>query len=197
MSKKQTLSGIALNVLYLAVTFMLLLPILWMAIVAFKPYETQVYTWSGLFGTPFTFANFAKITATSKIWRWIGNSFFISIVQTAVGLLLASLAAFALSVISFKGKKLVTFLILAGLMIPVEAMIMPTYDMMIKLKWVNDYKGLIIPGLALPLAVIIFKQFYDGLPRDLMEAADIDGASIFYVWWKIFLPLSKNTTAAL
>ncbi|MEM1483567.1 carbohydrate ABC transporter permease [Oscillospiraceae bacterium PP1C4] len=186
-----------LSILICCFGLITLLPTIWMVIVAVKPYETNASDLQELFQVPFTFENFVKITSTSKIWRWIFNSFFISCIQTAVGIFLASLAAFGLSVIDFKGKKLAYFLILAGLMIPVEALIMPAYSLMIDLGWINTYKGLIIPGLAIPLAVIIFKQFYDGIPRDLIEASNIDGANILWVWWRIFLPLSRNTTATI
>ncbi len=183
--------------LVIIIGLLMLLPIFWMMISALKAYETNVTTVEGLFLTPFTLNNFTKIVEASKIWRWTFNSFFIATVQSLVGILLASLAAFGLSVIDFKGKKIVYFIILAGLMIPVEAMVIPLFKMMIQLQWVNTYKGLIMPGLALPLGVIIFKQFYDSIPRELIEAASMDGAGIFWVWRKIFLPLSGNTTAAL
>lgn len=195
LSKK--FGRILLTIFFIAIGMIMLIPILWMLIVSFKPYETTVYSVEGLFQTPFVLDNFQKMISTSKMNRWIFNSLFISIVQTSVGLLMSSLAAFALSVIDFKGKRIIFYLVLAGLMIPIEAMIMPTYDMMIKLNWINTYKGLIVPGLATPLGIIIFKQFYDGIPRELIEASNIDGANIFWVWWKVFLPLSKNTTVAL
>ncbi len=188
---------VVVTLLIILIGLTMLLPILWMLIASFKVYETDVTTLHGLFGTSFTVDNFKKIVETSKIWRWTFNSFFIATVQSLVGILLASLAAFALSVIDFKGKKLVYFIILAGLMIPVEALVIPLFKIIIDLQWVNTYKGLILPGLAMPLAVIIFKQFYDSIPRELIEAASMDGASIYWVWYKIFLPLSGNTTSAL
>ncbi|WP_246208590.1 carbohydrate ABC transporter permease [Anaerotalea alkaliphila] len=175
----------------------MLIPMVWMLLVSFKPYESNVTDFMVMLTTKFTMENFLKILDTSRMGRWIFNSFLIAAVQSLVGILLASLAAFALSVIEFKGKKVVFFIILAGLMVPVEALIMPLFSLIISLDWMNTYAGLIMPGLAMPLAVIIFKQFYDGVPRELIEAANMDGAHIFWVWRKIFLPLSGNTTAAL
>jgi multiple sugar transport system permease protein len=197
MIKEMSTGKIVLNILIFLLGLAMLLPLFWMLISALKGYETNVTTLEGLFGTPFTLDNFSKIMETSKIWRWTFNSFFIATVQAVVGIILASLAAFALSVIDFKGKKVVYFIIMAGLMIPVEAMIIPLFKMIIQLHWVNTYQALIMPGLAMPLAVIIFKQFYDSIPRELIEAASMDGANIFWVWRKIFLPLSGNTTSAL
>lgn len=173
------------------------IPLIWMALVSFKPYESSVTEFWGLIRSSYTIDNFLRILETSNIWRWMGNSLLIAAVQSIGGVLLASLAAFALSVIDFRGKNLVMFIVLMGLMIPVEAMIMPLFSLIISLDWMNTYAGLIMPGLAMPLAVIIYKQFYDGVPRELIEAAMMDGANIFWVWRKIFVPLSGNTTAAL
>lgn len=195
--EKFNLGQKSISILVWILGIIMLTPLLWMIIVAFKPYETNVTSIAGLFGTRFTFDNFSKIIETSKVWRWTFNSFFIAFIQATIGILIASLAAFALSVIDFRFKNTTFFIILAGLMIPVEALIMPLFSLIISLNWMNTYKGLIMPGIAMPLAVIIFKQFYDGIPRELIEAASMDGANIFWVWRKVFLPLSKNTTSAL
>ncbi len=195
---KKSISGVSVvTILVWLLVLCMAIPLIWMALVSLKPYESSVTEFSKLIKSPYTIENFRKIMETSKIWRWMFNSLIIASVQSLGGVLLASLAAFALSVIDFRGKNVVLFIVLMGLMIPVEAMIMPLFSIIISLEWMNTYAGLILPGLAMPLAVIIFKQFYDGVPRELIEAANMDGANIFWVWRKVFLPLSGNTTAAL
>lgn len=196
-NKKSSISSLIMTIVIWALIIVMISPIFWMTLVAFKPFESQVTDFGKLLTSGFTLDNFRRIFETSKIGRWMFNSFFIAIIQSSVGIALASLAAFALSVIKFRGRKIIFFIILAGLMIPVEAMIIPLFSLIIELGWVNTYAGLIMPDLAMPLAVIIYKQFYDSIPRELIEAAQMDGANIFWVWRKIFLPLSRNTTAAL
>src|SRR5690606_7416570 len=82
-------------------------------------------------------------------------------------------------------------------MVPVEAKIIPLFQIMIDLGLINSYSSLILPGLAAPLGVFIFKQFYDGIPNELVEAAKIDGANTFRIYRSIFLPLSRSSMAAL
>ena len=176
---------------------LVLIPICWMFIVSLKPENSVVTVLSELFSPPFTIESYLKVNESSLIWRWTWNSVFVGVVQTVLTLLLCSLAAFAVSRISFKGKNIVFLLILAGMMVPVEAIIVPLFSMIVELGWINSYKALIFPGLFLPLGFLILKQFYDGIPTELMEAAKIDGASMLRIWWSVFLPLSRTSMAAL
>lgn len=174
-----------------------LVPLLWMFITSFKEEGSVVTIISELIKPPFTINSYLKVQQTAMILRWSGNSFLIALIQTTGTLIICSLAAFALSQIDFKGKKITFIIILAGLMIPVEATIVPLYTMIVKLGWVNSYKALILPGVALPLGVLILKQFYDSIPKELAEAASIDGANMFKIWSVIFLPLSRTALASL
>lgn len=180
-----------------SLAFLWLIPLLWMLITSFKPEGSVVTIISELLKPPFTLDSYIKVQNSAMILRWTANSFIIALVQTAGTLLVCSLAAFALSQINFKFKKAVFLIILAGLMIPVEATIVPLYTMVVKLGWVNSYKALILPSIALPLGVLILKQFYDNIPKELTEAASIDGAGLFKIWRIIFVPLSKTALASL
>nr|WP_238482764.1 carbohydrate ABC transporter permease [Lederbergia galactosidilytica] len=131
------------------------------------------------------------------MWRWTLNSVIVGGVQTVVTVLFSSWAAYAVSRIEFKGKKLLIAFILAGLMVPMESIVVPLFNMIVDLDWVNSYKALILPGMMLPLAFLILKQFIDQLPKELLEAAEIDGAGPFLTWWKIIFPLSSSSMAAV
>jgi len=173
------------------------IPLLWMLITSFKPEGSVVTVLSELLRPPFTIESYKTVQEQALMGKWTWNSVVVAVIQTFGTLLLCSLAAFALSQIQFKGKKLVFVLIVAGLMVPVEATIIPLFSMIVELNWVNSYSALILPGIALPLGVLILKQFYDSIPKALVEAAKIDGANLFTIWWKIFLPLSRTSMAAL
>ncbi|RWZ54505.1 carbohydrate ABC transporter permease [Halobacillus fulvus] len=177
--------------------FIMLVPLVWMVVTSFKPEGSVVTVIGELIQPPFTLDSYFKVNDTSEIWRWTANSVFVGAVQTAGTLLVSSLAAFAISRIPFKGKNFVFLIILAGLMVPVEATIVPLFSMIADLGWVNTFQALILPGIALPLGVLILKQFYDSIPTELVEAAKMDGASLFTIWYKIFLPLSRTSMAAL
>ena len=120
-----------------------------------------------------------------------------SLVITLVTIVLASMAAFALSRIPFRGRGIVFGLILAGIMVPGTILIVPLFTEMQSLGLVDTYWGIILPQLAAPIAVFIFKQFFDGLPHELEEAAIIDGASRWRIYWQIWMPLSRAAIAAV
>jgi multiple sugar transport system permease protein len=110
---------------------------------------------------------------------------------------LASLVGYALSRIPFRGRAMVFWLIMAGIMIPVEALVVPLFYEVNSLNLVNTYAGIILPQLASPVAVFIFKMYFDGIPREFEEAAIIDGASRLHVYWRIWMPLSRPAVATV
>lgn len=200
MANKKKKSSFGRKLLYVFAFFCVALwltPIVWMFLTSFTPRGGAVTVISELFAPPFSLANFEYVLTNSMIWRWTFNSFLVATITTVLTIILTSLAAFALSRLRFKGRNIVFWLIIAGLMVPVEAMIIPLFQVMIDLNLLNTYGALILPNLALPLGVFILKQFYDGVPNELMEAAKIDGASLLRIYWNIFLPLSKSSMAAL
>ncbi|RUS47415.1 carbohydrate ABC transporter permease [Cohnella sp. AR92] len=181
-------------------SLIMIAPLLWMLISAFKQPGSTVTIIGKLFSTPFSLDSFEKVLkpdGTAMMWRWTLNSVIVGVVQTAVTVVFASWAAFAMSRIPFKGKTVLFALILTGMMVPVESIVVPLFDMVTALGWSNSYKALIWPGMMLPLAFLILKQFIDQLPGELIEAAKIDGAGMFKIWWKMVWPLSRSSMAAV
>jgi multiple sugar transport system permease protein len=194
------LSWLAFGVLIVAAIFWLI-PLLWAVVTALKP-ETQTttvpITWvpeGGLSG--FTLESFWQVLTAGGLVRWYWNSALTSTVITAAVLLLTSLAAFGLSRIPFRGRTVVFWVIIAGLMVPPQILIVPLFMEMDALGFVDTYQGIILPQIASPLGVFIFKQFFDGIPPDLEEAAIVDGASRLRVYWQIWMPLSRPAIAAV
>jgi multiple sugar transport system permease protein len=194
------LSWLAFGVLIVAAIFWLI-PLLWAVVTALKP-ETQTttvpITWvpeGGLSG--FTLESFWQVLTAGGLVRWYWNSALTSTVITAAVLLLTSLAAFGLSRIPFRGRTVVFWVIIAGLMVPPQILIVPLFMEMDTLGFVDTYQGIILPQIASPLGVFIFKQFFDGIPHELEEAAIVDGASRFRVYWQIWLPLARPAIAAV
>ncbi|MNH94169.1 L-arabinose transport system permease protein AraQ [compost metagenome] len=175
-------------------------PVLWMLIAAFKQPGSTVTVLGELFTTKFSMDSFKAVLkpdGTAMMWRWTWNSVIVGVVQTAITVLFSSWAAFAVSRVQFKGKTFIFALILVGMMVPVESIVVPLFDMITEFGWTNSYNALIWPGMMLPLAFLILKQFIDQLPNELLEAAKIDGANIFVIWWKMIWPLSKSSMAAV
>ena len=188
------------GVVYVLLTILSILwiiPILWAIDTAFKP-ESQTttipVTW---FPTHFTLAGFLEVIQAGDLPRWYFNSILTTIAITVLVVVIASMAAFAFSRIPFRGRNIVFWIILAGLMVPAPILIIPLFTEIQTFGLVNSYWAIILPQLASPIAVFIFKQFFDGLPHELEDAAFMDGASPWRVYWQIWLPLSRPAIAAV
>jgi len=164
---------------------------------SFNSFATPVSILRIAFSPPFTFANYIHVSQRAPIWTWTYNSAVVAIVVTFVILITTSMAAYALSKLNFRGGKLVFIIIMSGLMVPIEAIVIPLFLNTVDMGLLNTRTSLILPSLAAPLGVIIMKQFYDGIPNELIEAAKIDGSTYFHTWWSICVPLSRSALAAV
>ncbi len=194
--KRRTANGAAL-VLLIVFAIIWVLPILWAIDTSLKPEsETTAIPVSWL-ASHFTLDAFVTTFATTGLFRWYFNSFLTSAVISLVTIILASMAAFAFSRVPFRGKNILFWIILAGLMVPGQILIVPLFTQMQSFGLVDTYWSIILPQLASPLAVFIFKQYFDGIPYELEEAALMDGASLFRVYWQIWMPLAMPAIAAV
>lgn len=195
-TKRRWANGTALVIL-IVLAVLWLMPILWALDTALKPEgETTAVPISWL-ASHFTLQAFATTLATSNLPRWYFNSALTSVVISIVTVILASLAAFSFSRIPFRGKNILFWIIMAGLMVPGQILIVPLFTLMQSFNMVDTYWGIILPQLASPIAVFIFKQYFDGIPHELEEAAIMDGASRFRVYWQIWMPLARPAIAAV
>ncbi|GAF11011.1 LOW QUALITY PROTEIN: ABC-type sugar transport system, permease component [Bacillus sp. JCM 19045] len=195
-SKRDPFRWLKVSIAFLsAIAF--LFPIVWMFFVSMKPEGTAASSAIDWFLPPYTFSNYINIIAGSDVFLWIWNSFFVAAVTTLLTLVLTSMAAFAFSKMRFRYRKALYLFFLAGLMVPGEAMIIPLYEIVGSMGLLDTYAGLILPGIAAPLGVIILKSFFDGVPNELIESARLDGCSDFRLYWSIVLPLAKAAVAAV
>jgi multiple sugar transport system permease protein len=175
-----------------------LIPIAWVVDTALKTESdttTVPVTWIPPSG--FTLESFWQILSAGNMLRWYFNSFLTSSIITLMVVLLASLAAFGFSRVAFRGSNFLFFMIVAGIVIPPQVLIVPLFIEMQALGLVDTYWGIILPQMAAPIAVFIFKQFFDGIPHELEDAARVDGASRLRVYWQIWMPLSRPAIAAV
>ena len=179
----------------IAFALLWLVPLAWAVDTALKPNaETTRTTW--LIDNP-TFAAFQRVLDDTAILNWFGAS-LITATLTALGTVVtASLAAFAVSRLRFRYRNLVFWVILAGIMIPSQVLIVPQFREMDALGLLNTYWAVSLPQIPTAIAIFIFKQFFDGLPRDLEEAARIDGAGWFRIYRKVVMPLARPAVAAV
>jgi multiple sugar transport system permease protein len=195
-------SGRAFNVIALIV--LIVFAILWLipSLFALKTSLTDNGT-SALGAGPIissfnpTLHSFAALFGAGDIWNWYIASGITSVITAVLTVFFASMAAFALSRLQFRGRNLTYLLIILGIMIPTQVLIVPIFQELGAANLLNTYWGVILPQVPAVIAVFIFKQFFDGIPKDLEEAARIDGANRWRVYWSVIMPLSRPVIAAV
>ena len=189
-------SGLALGVL-LVLAILWLVPLAWAVDTALKPESETIAIPVSWVSSNFNLDAFRQVLEAGNILRWYFNSTLTSVIITVLVVLLASLAAYSFSRVPFRGRGILFWVVLAGIMIPPQILIVPLFTEMDSFGFINTYQGIILPQIASPIAVFIFKQFFDGLPGELEDAALVDGASRFRIYWQIYLPLSRPAMAAV
>ena len=174
-----------------------LVPFAWAVATSLKPdAETTVAPVSWLASTE-TFDAYRAILDKGDILQWYFNSVVTASVITGGTIFTASLAAFAFSRMRFAARGFLMWILLAGLIVPFQALIVPLFAEMKSFGLADTYWGIILPQIAAPIAVLVYKRAFDAVPRELEESALVDGASMWLVYWRIWMPLSRATTAAV
>jgi len=194
--RDQTLNILSFVCLFVAILIWVV-PFAWAIDTAFKPESQTTTVPVSWLPTHWTWDAFTSVLRAGSLPRWFFNSLLTSVTITVVTVLFSSMAAFSISRVPFRGRNLVFWLIIAGIMVPTEALIVPLFMEINSFHMINTYWAIILPQLASPIAVFIFKQFFDGVPHELEEAAVLDGASRFRIYWQIWLPLSRPAIAAV
>ena len=172
-------------------------PLLWVLMLSFKPNDVLAARTDVLFAPPFTLKNYSDILGTSSVFRWLMNSAIVSLGQTFLTLVIASLAGYGFARTTFPGRRFLFAFVLAGLAVPEQAIIVPLHRMFADLELHNTYSALILPRLAAPFGVYLMAQYFKGIPMELEEAALLDNASRLKIFWRIILPLSVPAQATL
>lgn len=144
-----------------------------------------------------TLENYRAVWRDLPFARWVVNSTVVTLVQTIANVFFSALAGFAFARLYFPAKNLIFSLLLSSLMIPAIILLVPKFIILNEMRLVNTYAGLILPMLVTIPNIFLMKQFFETIPRDLEEAALIDGCSYFRIFWQIFLPISTPALAAV
>ena len=174
-----------------------MLPVIWTLVTSFRPEAALQRNLASLIPLPFTTDNWTFILGSSQLWKWLGNSAFVSTTHTLAQLTVCSLAAYAFARLDFYFKRPLYILVLMGLMVPFEATFLPVYLLFSNLKLHNTLIALILPGIASSFAVFLLTQFFRGIPLELEEAAMMDGAGRFRIFLIVIIPLSTPVITAL
>ncbi|HHT80223.1 MAG TPA: carbohydrate ABC transporter permease [Spirochaetales bacterium] len=130
-------------------------------------------------------------------FTWFENSLLLLVLQTSLALFLSSFVAYGLSLYKFKGRKVVTTLVIFLMLVPIQILILPLYKLMITVKLIDTFWGVILPLVVSPFAIFFFKQFIDGIPRDLVDAGRVDGLNEYAIFFKIVVPIMPPAFSAM
>lgn len=187
------------GLLYLLLTLyaiVTLIPFLWALSASFKPLSEIVSGTPNFLPKQFTIDNYRQIFLQPLFLRWIFNSVAIAISVTLGNLLFNSMAGYALARLRFRGRQAWFFLILAVLAIPAQVTLIPTFLILKAFGWLNSYQGMIVPSLVNATFIFMMRQFFLNFPKELEEAAQLDGLGKFGTFRHIVLPLAKPALAA-
>jgi multiple sugar transport system permease protein len=184
-------------ILTLGAVFMLL-PMLWMLATSFKlPGEIAVWPPHLLPRTP-TLANYRGLFQAVPFARFVGNSVFISVVSTVSVVITSMIAGAVFAKYRFPGRSVLFMLVLATAIVPFEAYMIPLYIELVRLHWINTYQGIILPTVIMSFGIFLIRQHVaSAIPDELMEAARVDGASEWWTFRRVLVPLSGNAMAAV
>ncbi|WP_235941236.1 carbohydrate ABC transporter permease [Paenibacillus puerhi] len=188
----------------LILAFAFLFPMIWMIVSTFKndlqifgdmrsihaflpPIETE-----GSY-----FRNYVKAMNTVPLFRYTLNTLFYCSAIVLTGIIVNSMAGYALARMKFPLKNVIFTLVLSLIILPQETIFLPLYTIIHKLGWINSYWGLILPFIAAPLFIFLFRQFFLGIPAEVEESAKLDGATIWRTYFQIVMPLAKPVFATV
>jgi len=172
-------------------------PLYWGIITSLKPEPDVVKAGFEIWPEHFTFDAYTYALFGTNIGIWYINSLITSLATTVIVVLMAAGAGYAISQLEFPGRRILWWMILACFMVPIQALIVNHFILFSQFHLINTLTAVVGPQLLAPVTVIIYKQFFDSVPKELREASVVDGASHFQTLFRIYLPMNWGITTAL
>lgn len=192
INSKKSFGYYVIGIFSLIIALLFLLPILWAFSCSLKVEGSSINSVIDWFKPPYTFKNYSDVIRHSSVSRWLFNSIFLAVISVVLTLIVTSLAAYPLAKINFKGKRALLLFFLMGLIVPGEATIIPLFTIVNKFGLLDSYIGLFAPTIAVSMNLLIMESFFVAIPKEMIEAAKIDGAKERTIFSIIILPLSKS-----
>ncbi len=190
------LSRIALHAVLLTVGVIFVLPFAWSIGTSLKPLRDLFVLQPRLIPSEPRWENYADVLNAVPFIQFYLNTILVTAARVIGQVFLASMAAFAFARLRFPGRDQLFFLLLSALMIPEQVLIIPRYILMRELGWLDTYQGLVVPLLFSAFGTFLLRQFFLTIPNDFQEAATLEGANPFQIYWQIYLPLARPALTA-
>lgn len=189
---------VATYLLLSAIALGMLLPLIWLISTAFKSPTEDIFQFPPQFipQQP-TVQNFVKVWQTNPFGRYLFNSSVVAVLTVGLNLLFCSLAAYPLARLQFRGREVIFSLVVSTILIPFQIVMIPLYILTVQLGLRNSYLGLIFPAIASAFGIFLLRQAFQGVPKELEEAARMDGCSELGIWWFVMLPSIRPALVTL
>lgn len=178
-------------------SLLMIIPVLWVLGLSLKLNADVKLDPNSVFHLPYTIKNYIDVISGSSVFRWFMNSLIVAVGSTICILILSSLAGYGFARLNFPFKNVIFIIVLFGLAVPEQAVIVARHQIFSVLKLHNSYPGLILPGLSASFGVFLMTQYFRAIPKEIDEAAMLDNASRFKIFWKVLLPLTIPAQATL
>lgn len=195
--RRINLGSMVMSVLTLLGAIFWAFPLYWAIITTMKPEQDIVRPGLNLWPETWTLEAYAHVLFNTKIGIWYLNSLVTAGSATVLVIMMSAAAGYAISQLNFPGRKVLWWMILASFMVPISALIVNHFVLMAKFDMLNSWAGVILPQLLAPVTVMIYKQFFDSVPKDFREAAVMDGATEMQLLFRLYLPMNWGITTAL
>ena len=196
-NRKKVVRMITTYIVLLVLGFFFSFPFLWVLSTSFKT-ATNVYSWPPKWiPNPVTTESYKIVMEKLPIVRYFGNTMIITVLGIVMNVVFSSLAAYPLARLKFKGRDIIFAMILLPMMIPMQGGLIVNFITILKLKLYNTFLAVVLPGSVSIFGIFLMRQHYRAIPKDLEDAARIDGCGEFKLWWKIMLPMVRPATASL
>jgi len=194
----KTIKTVIIYMILGIIAVLMLFPLVWLVSTAFKSPSENIFQFPPqLIPSQPTFQNFITVWKTNPFGRYLFNSLLVATLTVSLNLLFCSLAAYPLARLNFKGRDWIFTAIIATIMIPFQIVMIPLYVLIVHLELRNSYLGIIFPSIASAFGIFLLRQAFQSVPKELEEAARIDGCSELGIWWNVMIPAVKPALITL
>ncbi|MCA0964096.1 carbohydrate ABC transporter permease [Salipiger bermudensis] len=197
MTRQRRFENLALTAITLLAGLIWIFPLYWAFVTSIRSENRVVSEAARLLPDELNLSSYVDALFNTSLIDWYINSIGTSVIITAVVLLTGMMCAYALSQMQFPGRRLLYGIVLASFMVPAQALVVPQFVLMNDLDLINRWGGIILPQLVVPVVIIVYKQFFDAVPKEMKEAVVLDGGGDYTLLFKVYLPLNWGITTAL
>ncbi|NJL21873.1 MAG: carbohydrate ABC transporter permease [Leptolyngbyaceae cyanobacterium SM1_3_5] len=198
MQRQNALRNLGTYLLLSSIAIAMLLPLLWLLSTAFKSSGEDIFQFPPrLIPAEPTIANFITVWQTNPFSQYLFNSTIVAVLTVVLNLLFCSLAAYPLARLNFRGRDALFALVVATILIPFQIVMIPLYVLAVRLDLRNSYLGLLFPAIASAFGIFLLRQAFQAVPKELEEAARMDGCSELEIWWCVMLPSIRPALVTL